>query len=283
MPSFLDSFRQFFAQDARHFQIAYLGGFLIFGILFLDWEADLSRYLITIFGCLSVQFLFAKLWGKDLRSLKSGLITALGLCLLFKANLLWIILLAAALSIASKFLIRIKGKHVFNPANFGIVLAILLTGNGWVSPGQWGNGVILLFVLGALGSIILLKVGRLDTSIAFIGTLALLEFGRTVLYYGWPIDHFLHQFTNGALLLFTFFMITDPVTTPNAPIARWGWGSAIGVLSFVLTGWFYINTAPIIALFVMAPITAVLDRYFKAPSFSWYPSTANNKTAIPSC
>ena len=46
---------------------------------------------------------------------------------------------AAAIAISSKFLIRYRGKHVFNPANVAIVLMMLASEHVWVSSGQWGS------------------------------------------------------------------------------------------------------------------------------------------------
>ncbi len=263
--------------DARHYQILYLGAFLLLGIKLLGWDAEIGAFLTLISTALITQLYFIRryvphqLQSPDgwINALKSPLITALGLCLLLKANDIWILAFAAALAIASKFLIRIKGKHVFNPANFGIMAAILLTGNAWVSPGQWGSSFILLFALGVLGCFILLKVGRIDTSITFLATFSGLEFIRSVLYLGWGVDFWLHQLSSGALLLFTFFMITDPVTTPNSQKGRIIWAALIGILSFFFTNWFYAHTAPIIALFISAPITAILDRIFIGQRFQW--------------
>ena len=81
----------------------------------------------------------------------------------------------ATIAIASKFLIRVRGKHIFNPANIGIVGAMLLTGDAWVSPGQWGAGPALVFLVGAAGLMVVLRVGRIDTSMAFLLTFALLD------------------------------------------------------------------------------------------------------------
>lgn len=260
---------QSFTRDARHFQIAYLGTFLIFGIVALGWSANLPAYLVILGTALLSQTVGVALTGGRYDSLKSALITALGLCLLLKANELWVLGLAAFLAISSKFLIRVGDKHLFNPANFGIIAAILLTGGAWVSPGQWGNEVILLFLIGASGLIVLLKVGRLDTSIAFLASFGGLLFLQNVLYKGWPLDHLLHSLTTGTLLLFAFFMITDPKTTPNAPKARILWAASIGAITFFMTAWFDVYDAPIWALFFISPLTVLLDRWFKHTRFEW--------------
>ena len=81
-------------------------------------------------------------------SIPSALITSLGLSLLLRADHYSTIVLASIAAIVSKFLLRVYDKHIFNPANFGIITVLLLTPDAWVSPGQWGeeSWYALLFV-----------------------------------------------------------------------------------------------------------------------------------------
>lgn len=266
---FLKAAFQSFLKDARHFQIVYLSLFLAYGLFALNWDAELLRFTVLISTCLIVQALGAYWKGASQNSWKSAMITALGLSLLLHATEFWVIILAGFLAIATKFLIRFQDKHIFNPANAGIVLTILLTQNAWVSPGQWGSDVILIYFFGAAALMVLLKVGRIDTSLAFLLTLFALEAARTVFYLGWGWDVLFHKFSNGSLLLFTFFMITDPVTTPKNKKARILWGALIAVASFILSQWFYLYTAPIWVLFFAAPLTALFNHYMKGKSFQW--------------
>jgi Na+-transporting NADH:ubiquinone oxidoreductase subunit NqrB len=259
-------------KDARHFQILFLSGFLLFGCLFLGWSVDISKYLITIASCLMVQYFFIIKENRDLSSLKSAMITALSLCILLKANNNTVYLLAAALAIGSKFILKSQGKHFFNPANFGIVLAVLLTGNAWVSPGQWGNAPVVFFLVGAAGLMMVFKVGRVDTCLAFLLTFAVLEYARTIWYLGWETDVFLHKMTSGTLMLFAFFMITDPVTTPKSKVSRLVWSGILATLTFALTNWFYVHTAPIYALFIVSPLTVFFNKYSNQPQFKWIKS-----------
>ena len=260
---------RWFLSDGRHFQIAFLACFLCYGILQLQWDAEVGRYAIIATTCLGTQAAFVLVHRLEWRTLKSAAITTLGLCLLFKSGSGVTLVLGAFIAIASKFVVRVKGKHVFNPANIGLVLAMLLTGDAWVSPGQWGSGAALVFLVGAAGLMVVLRVGRIDTSLAFLGTFAALHFARTVLYLGWGADVWLHQLTNGSLLLFTFFMITDPVTTPSAPRARIGWSMAVAVLAFLL-GWkFFVNAAPVWALFFISASTPLIDLIWKGERFQW--------------
>lgn len=255
--------------DARHFQILYLGSFLLFGLASLGWDLSVKNTLLTFGIVLAWQSLFIAVGKAHISSWRSALITGLGLCLLFRANDPTTIVLASSLAIGSKFFFRFKGKHLFNPANIGIIGAILLTQDGWISPGQWGSSVVFLFVLGALGSIVLLRVGRLDTTLTFLLVFVALEYGRTILYLGWSHDVLFHKLSNGSFLLFAFFMITDPKTAPDHPIARKLWAIAIAITAFIMSHWLYIHTAPIWALFIITPLTALCDALMKGERFSW--------------
>lgn len=265
-------------KDARDFQIVFLSLFLLYGIWFLGWDANVVAYGTIFISCLLAQWLGIKLYKIPTHSIKSAIITAVGLCLLFKANSVATYTLVGVLSILSKFVVRVNGKHVFNPSLFGIIICLLITNDAWVSPGQWGNELTLIAFISSAALMVLFKVGRIDTSFMFLGSLILLEFTRTVIYQGWSADVFLYKFTNGTILLFAFFMITDPVTTPKSLKARLIWGASIGVLTFVLSNWFQNYTAPIWALAIVTPFSLLLNSIYKGKTFSWLPSTSKQIT-----
>jgi len=261
-------FREFF-KDARHYQILFLGTFLLYGTFILGWDTHWDHCIAIFTTAMLTQLAGIKYLKLPAHSWKSAMISILGLCLLLKANHWSICALAALLAIASKFFIRINGKHIFNPGNFGLIAVILLTQQAWISPGQWGSGAILLFLVGTLGSAVVHKVSRLDISFTFLGTLMALQAWRNLVYQGWPFDYWLQQFSNGSLLLFTFFMITDPVTTPNHKTARIIWSIMIAALSFYLGNYKFVNGAPVWVLFFIAPLTPLFDIVFKAARFQW--------------
>jgi Na+-transporting NADH:ubiquinone oxidoreductase subunit NqrB len=216
-----------------------------------------------------VQTLFVLFKTNNWGSLKSALITALGLSLLLQSNSLEIYFIAAVVAICGKFIFRFRGKHIFNPANFGIITVLLFTNDAWVSPGQWGSNALLLMLVGCLGLIVLLRVKRLDTAFTFLFVFLGLHCIRNVFYLGWPADFFFHQLTTGSLLLFTFFMITDPMTTPSSKTARIIWASLVGVLAWWLSTKQFIHTAPLWALIALSPLVPLLDAFFPAQKFIW--------------
>jgi enediyne biosynthesis protein E5 len=264
-------------KDARYFQILFQSIFLSYGILFLHWQNDGWLYLTYFITSIVTQFLCELAFGKNdnsfFASFKKGipsiLISSFGLSLLLKTNLLWVAVFAAFVSILSKYIIRINGKHIFNPSALGIVAAILLTGKAWVSPGQWGSGIVILFAVLCLGFIVVTKVQNLSTSLSFLGVFAALIFIRQIIYLGWPIDHFIQSLSTGSLLLFSFFMITDPKTTPNHSMAKIIWCAVIAAVAFYLATFKFINAAPIFVLVFAQPLVPLLDKLLKAKKFQW--------------
>ncbi len=280
-------------QDQRDYQIIFLACFLGLGLSTRDWTIQPLLILVIALSCLITQWVLSAIvetqkkadifdWQSNsvqialtsltsprvLNSLRSALITALGLCLLLRGNSYQTMVLAGFLAIACKFLFRWGNKHFFNPANFGIIAALLLTNDAWVSPGQWGTDWWYLLLFAGMGGVVLKKVGRWDTSVTFLVTYAGLEAVRNF-WLGWSLDVWLHQLSSGSLLLFALFMLTDPRSIPNATKGRICWAVAIAVVTIILQDYFYLTTAIFWALFIISPITILLDMIWSAPRFNW--------------
>lgn len=263
--------------DARYFQIIFQSAFLSYGLFFLHWDNEAWLYATYFITSLITQFVCERvlgkknipLWQRYKKGIPSVLISSFGLSLLLKTNDPWVAVLAAVVSILSKFIIRIKGKHIFNPSALGITFAVLLTGNAWISPGQWGSGAVILFGVCSLGFVVTTRVQKLDVSLSFLGTFAALLFIRQVIYLGWPMDHFIQSVSTGSLLLFSFFMITDPRTTPNHSVVRILWSAAIAAVAFYLSAFKFMNGAPIFVLVLAQPLVPLLDILFRARKFEW--------------
>ncbi|MBD2002411.1 MULTISPECIES: RnfABCDGE type electron transport complex subunit D [Cyanophyceae] len=279
-------------KDIRDYQILFLTSFLVLGISTRDWTLRLDLILVVIVTCLVTQWLATSIKQNLLKetesttnapvksSFRSALITALGLSLLLRADNYTTMILAGSLAIFSKFIFQTHNKHFFNPANFGIISVLILTPDAWVSPGQWGDDWWYALLFAGTGGMILKRVGRWDTTAAFLGSYALLEAIRN-LWLGWTWDVFFHRLTSGSLLLFALFMITDPRSIPNARISRLIWAISIAVLTFILRNHFFVSTAVFWALFALAPLTVIWDLVWKAPRFSWWNSANKPENAEP--
>jgi Na+-transporting NADH:ubiquinone oxidoreductase subunit NqrB len=282
-------------QDPRNYQILFLSLFLILGIWTRDWTLRSDLILVAIATCLLTQWvaissrlnlkkIILNLLKKqadcpekqeinlasspNMSSLKSATITALSLSLLLRADHWTTMMLAGLLAIGSKFLFRVEGKHFFNPANFGIIAALILTNDAWVSPGQWGDDGWYALLFAGTGGIVLNRVGRWDTTAAFLGSYALLEAIRN-LWLGWTWDVYFHRLMSGSLLLFALFMITDPRSIPNARISRLIWAMCIAVMTFILRNQFFVSTAVFWALFALSPLSILLNLIWSGSRFDW--------------
>jgi Na+-transporting NADH:ubiquinone oxidoreductase subunit NqrB len=276
--------------DARLYQIGFLTSFLLLGFLTRDWQLHIEVVLTAIVAALTTQYLCLKL--KNSKNLLvplhfgvacpegvgdlggssqfySPMITALGLSVLLRVDHPWAMAFAATIAVLSKFLLQFNQKHIFNPANFGIVCAVLFTDEAWVSPGQWGESMWYVIMFLICGGLVLKKVGRWDTTIAFLSFYFAMEAVRN-LYLGWTWDVWSHRMMSGSLIMFSFFMITDPRTIPNAKPARIIWTFTIALITFILRNYFFMTTAVFFALFLAAPLTILLDWIFKDNRFDWF-------------
>jgi Na+-transporting NADH:ubiquinone oxidoreductase subunit NqrB len=196
------------------------------------------------------------------------MITSLSLTLLLRTEFAGLAATAAVIAIGSKFLIRFRNKHIFNPANVALVSLMLLSDRAWVSSGQWGSAAIGAFALACLGFLVLTRAKRAETTIAFLCIYGSLLFGRA-LWLGDPLSIPLHQLQNGALLIFAFFMISDPKTTPDAPIGRMLFALFIAATTFTIQFIFYQPNGPILALILCAPLVPVIDAVLHGSHYRW--------------
>ena len=196
-----------------------LTSLLVYGMFRLDFEISLARAVTILASTWVTQYACTRLWKLPAFDSRSAWISGLSLCLLLRTNDPALAIATAVVTIASKFVIRFDGKHLFNPTNFGIVLMMLVTGQVWVSPGQWGNVAFFAFLMACVGGLVVNRAARSDVTYAFIFFYMALVFGRSA-WLGEPMVIPLHRVQSGALLLFTFFMISDPKTTPNSRAGR---------------------------------------------------------------
>jgi Na+-transporting NADH:ubiquinone oxidoreductase subunit NqrB len=240
--------------DPRNWQIIALGLLLAFNIAALDYGARLLPSLVAIACSVLTQLAFSR---RKRAELRSPLITGLSLSLLLRGDGLWVIAAGAVCAVASKFLLRARGRHFWNPAAFGIV-AMLLTGHAWVTPGQWGSSAVLAAFFALLAAGVLSRAARVNTALLFLlAYAALLALRAVKLGDPWTIPF--HQMQSGSILLFAFFMVTDPKTTPRRFAGRLLFVVAVAVLAYRLAFIGQIRPALYWALFVLAPAVPALD------------------------
>jgi Na+-transporting NADH:ubiquinone oxidoreductase subunit NqrB len=241
---------------------------LVYGITRLDLEVQFAQAAAMLATALFTQYLCTRVWKLPAFDPRSALISGLSLCLLLRTSSLALAVAAAVVTIASKFVIRWRGKHVFNPTNFGIVAMMLATGQVWVSPGQWGSVAFFAFLIACLGGLVVNRAARSDVTYAFLAFYLAVLFGRA-LWLGQPMSIPLHQLGSGSFLIFTFFMISDPRTTPDSRAGRVLFALLValgaGYVHFVL----YRPNGLILALAFLSPLVLLLDRHLPGERYAW--------------
>ena len=257
--------------DPRLYQIAVLASLLVYGMVRLDFDLTLARLTLLLMAALATQAAGDRIEGRP-PNLRSALISGLSLCLLLRTNRSDLAILAAVVTIGAKFVIRYRGKHIFNPTNGGIVAMLLVTDQVWVSPGQWGSVALFAFLMACLGGLVVNRAARSDVTYAFVACYCALLFGRSW-YLGEPIAIPLHRLESGALLLFTFFMISDPKTTPDSRAGRVLFAALVAFGAwYVQFGLFWTNGL-LWSLAAFSLAVPVIDRVLPGAKYAWRAET----------
>jgi Na+-translocating ferredoxin:NAD+ oxidoreductase RnfD subunit len=138
---------------------------------------------------------------------------------------IWIFSLASLFAVVSKQIFRIKGRHLFNPAGFGIFLTIILFG----AQTQW-NGTYIWYILVPAGLYFIFKIEKLElilgyflASLILFGTQALMRHVSLLNIFGY-LSYF-----------YIFIMVIEPKTTPVKPLGKFIFGCGTASLIFILT------------------------------------------------
>jgi Na+-transporting NADH:ubiquinone oxidoreductase subunit NqrB len=257
--------------DPRLYQIGTLAALLVYGMGWLGFDITPVRAALILATVLMTQWICDRLSGSKApfaSTARSALISGLSLCLLLRTNDAALACLAAVLTIAAKFVIRIRGKHVFNPTNGGIVAMLLLTGHVWVSPGQWGTAASFAFLMACAGMIVVMRAARSDVTLAFIACYGALVIGRS-LYLGEPMTIPLHRLESGAFLLFSFFMISDPKTTPDSRAGRILFAALVASTAWYIQFRLFRTNGLLWSLAAWSMAVPILDRLLPAGRFDW--------------
>ena len=267
--------------DPRLYQIGTLASLLAYGMGWLDFDITPGRVVLLLTTVLATQWIGDRLIGGPpfRAAARSALISGLSLCLLLRTNRTDLAVLAAILTVAGKFLIRVDGKHIFNPTNSGIAAMLLISSQVWVSPGQWGSAAFFAFLLACAGSMVVNRAARSDVTYAFIAFYCALLLGRS-LYLGEPLAIPLHRLESGALVLFTFFMISDPKTTPDSRSGRVLFAALVAFVAWYVQFRLFRTNGLLWALAGCSMLVPLINRLVPGVRYAW-PSMQSTSTPSP--
>lgn len=244
--------------DPRWIVALFLGTYVVLGHVFLSFNRAPFEIAVALVACCALDVLYTWVSAKKLLLPLSALIFGLGLAILFTApGNAWMMMLCAWLTITSKYLITWRGHHLFNPTNFALVMMLLLSGgNAAIAPAyQWSGSLWVVALVFALGLVIMSRVNKLPLVLSFWAVFAIGALLRAKLTH-MPVEITLFaQISGGAFMLYSFFMITDPKTSPRSTKGQLLFGAALGLidlwlqLSFAVFSLFY-------ALFLVSALRA---------------------------
>jgi enediyne biosynthesis protein E5 len=266
--------------DARWFQIAFLGSLLVFGAWARDFALTNAQVALTFLAALSTQAIWQHGLSLPTRNSWQGylspLVSSLGISILVRSENLWVHPILAVLAMSSKYLLRAGPancrSHILNPANFAAFAAWAWMPGAWLSPGQWGSESLAALWFFALGGLVTQRISRWDVSLSFLASWAFLLAARL-----WWLDYeaevalgmWRQQISNGAVLLFAFFMISDPMTTPQHRVARIAYAILVALAAFI---WQWVLFRPhglIVMLFFASFAVPLINLYLPKTRFAW--------------
>ena len=255
-------------RDPRFYQIAVLGSLLTYGRIALDFDIGIAQVVVTIATALLTQAVASYAARLPRIEWKSALISSLSLCLLLRTSAPMLAAVAASVAVGSKFVVRSKGKHIFNPTNLALVAMLVATNRVWVSSGQWGSATTFGFLMACLGTVVVTRARRADVSFAFLSAWAAILVLRS-LQLGEPMTIPLHRLESGSLLLFAFFMISDPKTTPDARAGRLLFAVLVAAFAWFVQFKLVRPNALLWSLAAASPLVPFIDRLLPAKRHAW--------------
>jgi Na+-translocating ferredoxin:NAD+ oxidoreductase RnfD subunit len=160
--------------------------------------------------------------------------------------------------VTSKYVIRVRDRHLWNPSNFGICAMLFLAPFTVASLSiQWGNDLLPMLFVWTLGSVIIYRLKRFHICLTYVLSFMLLAAIRSAVT-DHPFAAEVSPITGPMYQLFIFFMITDPKTT-----VRSKWGQCLTVFGVALAEFILrlnqVIHAPYYALFIVGPSANLIE------------------------
>ena len=248
-------------RDPRLHLAAVIVSLQVLGQVAFDFRLSIAQILVSLLTCAVLEMGIAFRRQHVILWPASALLTGNGVAFILRVpgtehgdwwsmHGWWVFAGTAAVSLLSKHLIQFRGGHIFNPSNFGLVLCFLLLGPELADPLEfwWGPmsawlALALAIIVGG-GFAILRRLRLLHIAVTFwvtfvasIAVLAASGHDMTTRWHLGPVSdwHFWRVLAfSPEILVFLFFMITDPKTIPAGKVGRRVYAVAIGLLAALL-------------------------------------------------
>jgi len=193
----------------------------------------------------------------------SAYISGISVGILVRSPAYWPYALCALISIMSKYVLRLKGRHLWNPSNFGISVLVFLAPETVATLSiQWGNNVWPMLVIWVLGAAIIYRVKRFHITATYVLSFIAFAFLRSWII-GQPWQAEVAPITGPMYQLFIFFMITDPKTTVRSKKWQCIVVLIVAVVEMILRLYQSVY-APFYALFLVGPTALLIEMWMES-------------------
>lgn len=270
-------------KNIQTYQTLFLSLILTLGINFYDFDISVLEIICTFTTVIFLDFLFLNFPREDKKAPylfpHSWVNAGFWICFFLRSEDILIYIFAAILAIVGKHIIRIQGRHFFNPSNFWVFLSLILFPQfAWVNTLQWGNytgdlTVKYVSILLLIISLWLFMGVQVYKNFKYIYILELTLpslLTHSILFFTIPLHESWSSFFvffNASFFIFTFFMITDPKTIPRTALWRILYSISLPFTFYVLQ--FFINESYALlgGLFfntILLPVIWILEKKRKS-------------------
>jgi hypothetical protein len=235
-------------------------GHLSFGIL-----ESYRKTLLAIGVSIATELILGKFVVGKWPNVASAYISGISVGILLRSPAFWPYALCAMIAITSKYVLRVKNRHIWNPSNFGICIVLFLAAESVTTLSiQWGNSLWAMIVIWSLGSVIIWRLKRFHICLTYVLSFLLFAVLRAGMV-GDPIVSEISPITGPEYQLFIFFMITDPKTTVRSRTGQMIVAFLVAAVEMVLR----LNSciyAPLYALFIVGPAALLIETWWTSRS-----------------
>jgi len=231
-----------------------LVGQFSFGIL-----ESYPKTALAIITSIGIELVLAKIFTGKWPHLASAYISGISVGILVRSPAIWPYALCSAISITSKYVLRVKDRHLWNPSNFGICAMLFLAPYTVASLSiQWGNNIWPMLVIWTLGSVIIWRLKRFHITFTYVLSFIAFALLRSAVT-GHPFLAEVAPITGPMYQLFIFFMITDPKTTVrSSKLAQCAVAFTVALVETIFRLMQVVH-APYYSLFMVGPTANLIE------------------------
>ena len=250
----------FFSPENRYLAPMFITCILIVGHLSFGILESWKKTGIAIVASLLTELILSRVFVGKWPILASAYISGISVGILVRSPAFWPYVVCAVVSIMSKYVLRVNGKHIWNPSNFSISVLLFLAPETVAALSiQWGNYLLPMLVIWILGSIIIARLHRFNITGTYVACFILLAMLRSYIT-GSPWQSEVAPLTGPMYQLFIFFMITDPKTTVRSKFWQSVVVAMVALVEMILR-LDHVVYAPFYALFLVGPVALLIEQW----------------------